>query len=321
MSLPEIIPSNLPQFTQNRARTSFSNSVVPSGSVLLFAESDGNGGSNLIAKNPDGSFTEVGGGSGGTEFYECASVDTVNHTWTGYKAVLNNGVYTFESTATTGLSYTSVTPEVGKVYSSDALATATLYEGIPSDGLLLYASLASDVATCETGQYIVKTGTVTYETFNGIPGARFQQSGYLDFSPAISYLTGNNPFTITYWQKANPYASYTWQFGTGNDDRIAGQACIIYYNGGHVNNASSFPVSANLMFCVVTYDGSTLSYYINGSLVGSKTTDNPNTQNALRLGRGNGEYYGGYLAAFRIYNRVLTSSEIAALAAEFTPTA
>lgn len=64
MSLPEIIPSAMPQFVRNTARTNFSNSVVPSGSVLLFAESDGNGGSNLIAKNPDGSFTEIGGGGG-----------------------------------------------------------------------------------------------------------------------------------------------------------------------------------------------------------------------------------------------------------------
>lgn len=52
MSLPEIIPSNLPQVVQNKDRTAFANSVIPSGSVLLFAESDGSGGSKLITKEP-----------------------------------------------------------------------------------------------------------------------------------------------------------------------------------------------------------------------------------------------------------------------------
>lgn len=49
------------------------------------------------------------------EFYKCASVDTVNKTWTGYKAVLKNGFYTITDEQKT-LEYSSFTPEVGKVY-------------------------------------------------------------------------------------------------------------------------------------------------------------------------------------------------------------
>lgn len=62
-------------------------------------------------------------------FYKCYSVDTSNHKWTGYKAILNNGVYTYSSNLTTGLVYSSVVPVVNGVYSGDALITATLYEG------------------------------------------------------------------------------------------------------------------------------------------------------------------------------------------------
>ena len=40
---------------------------------------------------------------GSTDFYKCVSVDTVNSTWTGYKAVLSGGAYTFESTVTSGI--------------------------------------------------------------------------------------------------------------------------------------------------------------------------------------------------------------------------
>ena len=59
---------------------------------------------------------------GTAEFYQCVFVDATNRVWAGYKAVLENGEYRFETTITEGLQYTSVTPEVGKVYTVDALA-------------------------------------------------------------------------------------------------------------------------------------------------------------------------------------------------------
>lgn len=62
MSLPELIPSNLPVFTRKTPRSNFANSVVPQGSALLFAQSDSNGGVRFVTKNSDGSYTDVGGG-------------------------------------------------------------------------------------------------------------------------------------------------------------------------------------------------------------------------------------------------------------------
>ena len=51
--------------------------------------------------------------------------------WTGYKAIQNSqtGVWTFEQSVTTGLTYTAFTPEVGKVYDEHATIEATLYTG------------------------------------------------------------------------------------------------------------------------------------------------------------------------------------------------
>jgi hypothetical protein len=61
------------------------------------------------------------------EFFQCVFVS--NGAWSGYKAVLENGKYRFETTITEGLEYTSVTPEVGKIYTGDALAQiAYLYD-------------------------------------------------------------------------------------------------------------------------------------------------------------------------------------------------
>jgi hypothetical protein len=65
------------------------------------------------------------------------------------------------------------------------------------------------------------------------------------------------------------------------------------------------------------FDGSTIKIYINGSLdkssshVGEVQTPNNNT---VYLGTyGSGEYFQGNIDDARIYNRVLTSSEIQAI--------
>lgn len=60
--------------------------------------------------------------------------DSTN-TWSGYKAVFDSGTgtWSFESDVTEGLTYTSVTPVVGGIYSADALVTVSLlYTGTPT---------------------------------------------------------------------------------------------------------------------------------------------------------------------------------------------
>ena len=61
--------------------------------------------------------------SGGSmDLYKCASVDKTNKTWTGYKASFSNGVYSFETTPATALTYGSgYTPVEGNIYNTGAL--------------------------------------------------------------------------------------------------------------------------------------------------------------------------------------------------------
>lgn len=78
-----------------------------------------------------GNFMPGGTSGTSTEYYKCASVDTSAKTWSGYKAVFDStaGTWSFESDATEGLTYTSVTPIVGGIYSADALVNvAFLYD-------------------------------------------------------------------------------------------------------------------------------------------------------------------------------------------------
>lgn len=67
------------------------------------------------------------------EYYKCASVDTVNKTWTGYRATLgDDGVYKFAAAATEGLQYDKLCPVVGKTYTSDCrISVDYLFTGFP----------------------------------------------------------------------------------------------------------------------------------------------------------------------------------------------
>lgn len=130
----EYLLTDLPRYVKTAPRENFANSVVKEGAVLLFSED----GETLVAKHPDGTFSEIGSGSsGGTsaEYYKCASVDAEAKTWSGYKAVFDStaGTWSFESGVTEGLAYTSVTPIVGGIYSADALVIVSLlYTGTPT---------------------------------------------------------------------------------------------------------------------------------------------------------------------------------------------
>lgn len=339
MSLPELIPSNLPVYVQNKARTNFSNSVIPSGSVLLFAESDGNGGSNLIAKNPDGTFTEIGGGGGGSmNFYKCSSLNTINSTWTGYKAVLNQqGYYEFETTVTTGLDYTLVTPIVGEVYSADALVKAQLYEGIPVDGLIFYAPLKTASLVAATGQgFTVYGSTPTASTVAGIECLNFT-NGFFYSDDLTGFPTENAPFTMSVWMYATAKlatSDSTPILGFGNpgyndveivNNSYNNKLAVAYWKAIQINiPLTDAELVQKWLHLLVKSDGSTVSFYINGTMQDSASAWSLQSGNHLCIGGhlwGNYVYYHtGYCAAARIYNRALTSSEIAALANELTPT-
>ena len=56
----EYVFTNLPQYVRVNSRSEFSSSVVQSGHLLLFSED----GESLTAKQPDGSFTQIGGSGG-----------------------------------------------------------------------------------------------------------------------------------------------------------------------------------------------------------------------------------------------------------------
>ena len=346
MSLPEIIPSNLPQFVQNKDRTAFANSVIPSGSVLLFAESDGSGGSKLITKNPDGSFSEIGGGGSGT-FYKCASVDTTNHAWTGYLASIDSttGVWSFASTATSGLSYDRITPIVGSVYDEDCTFEVKKYKtNMPSDGLIFYLPLATEVGEFDEASglalYHWNPGNSTFTTQNGIQCIKMFDGSSISGPDLISVFPNNNTsrFTISFWAAANmnllrKYSgAYFWKyndFGNNTDECQSGinvkkDSAYSRFGGGYQEFTFDTADRGVMSHFACRYDGTKGDLFYKGVLSRTISTSSPHGQQTAAypiIGqRTNDSSCASYFTAFRIYDRALTSDEIATLAAEFTPT-
>jgi hypothetical protein len=93
----------------------------------------------------------------------------VPKTWDGYKAVLIDGVYSFEETLTTGLTYgTSYVPVVGGIYSAD---TVIRVSGIYMPGV--WTSPDNLTANDSNPDFIVdqsssyNSGTVAFNAFDG----------------------------------------------------------------------------------------------------------------------------------------------------------
>lgn len=323
------------------ADSAFSAAVVPSGQLLVFTGYDtGVSGGNIVTRYKDssGNFGNLSGGGGGgggqTDFYKCASVNTSNQTWTGYKAVLNNGIYTFEGTATTGLTYDNVTPSVGGIYTDGTLVTVKmLWDGIPSDGLIRYAPLSASAAVDALGYGLGSDGTITFSTVSGVPCAGMGQDALIYYSDGIST---SNLFTLSAWMKATSseadaiitlsggsYGSY------GNEIWLILKPTLFTLGNGAASGAEIYQTSTSggWYLIAVSWTGSAFNVYINGTKVQSAIGTGNDFSESLHLYinslyrapeivRGIGQY-----SSVRLYNKVLSDAEVALLAAEFSPTA
>ena len=97
---------------------------------------------------------------------------------------------------------------------------------------------------------------------------------------------------------------------------ITGTTTMTSWRAAYTGVASvggSYSISVGTWYhAVIILNGTSLSLYVNGSQVGSTITGNPSI-NGIMIGQvSDGSYYtyAGYLDDYRIYNRVLTGTEI-----------
>ena len=114
--MSEYLLTDLPRYVKTAPRENFANSVVKEGAVLLFSED----GETLVAKHPDGTFSEIGSGSSGgdTSAFESDAMAIIGtptgggsggESGGGEEAVTLSGTLFYEVTGTAGIEITPIT--------------------------------------------------------------------------------------------------------------------------------------------------------------------------------------------------------------------
>lgn len=181
---------------------------------------------------------------------------------------------------------------------------------------------------------------VNYPTYSGSNSGSLSFNHtdleYVSFSSSSSLQFLNRlPYTLEAWvypTRNSGAANYTGIFdresnaGSGRDGYnlyfLGSAGTDTYFFTERFTSGSYNPVSVTLNqsvsvnnwhHIVGTYNGTTLSLYRNGSLVGTPATttgDITNTSKTLTVGVRGGQYFGGNISNAKIYNRALTAQEV-----------
>lgn len=196
----------------------------------------------------------------------------------------------------------------------------------PANGLVFYASLSEESSTAETGQALTKTGTVTYETLAGIPCiTKGDTDAYLS-----APLSVEGVFTLSFWIKTTYTGEYigmayvgglcifdassnsNFQFSAkkNSSERIDFQGIskpLKWRDGAWHHIAMSITSTESKLYC-------------DGTLISTASGVNISTSSYAYIGWDNdGDNAAASYSRFRIYNRILSASEIQSLAFEHNP--
>lgn len=261
-------------------------------------------------------------------------------TWSGYKAVQQeNGGYTFEETVTTGLTYTTITPVVGSIYTADCMILVgymvpAASASIPDSNLYIYMPLQEDISepTANTTVYDSGRTSLTFNTVDGLKCAVFGGSSSLRLNGISSTFSNIENVTFSFWAKVNSETanSYVLAFYSRNDIQItASDKCnwVNYDGSSYTSFTCDVSNTTSWNHYAFVKDGSVWKIYLNGVMIASKTDAKSYfsiERDGLYIGTNaynTSLYWKGWLTKLRIYTKVLTDAEILACAKELTPTA
>ena len=206
----------------------------------------------------------------------------------------------------------------------------SLPSGIITSGLLSFFSFDNTFADIQNLITLTATGSVSY-----VAGRRnnaiylANEANSANGTTATNYLTSSYtvtvPFSVSVW--FNPTNTNRGSLlSTYNSVAVTPYSVNLYIASGSMSAAynniqnvgGTYALSTGTWYhAVITVNASNgLSLFVNGSQVGSTITQTPSL-NGLMIGNiqdGGGSYpFSGYMDDYRIYNRVLSGSEITAI--------
>ena len=214
-------------------------------------------------------------------------------------------------------------------YRSAAEAGCGIIRLMPEDGLVFYAALSSSRSAAETGQSWSISGTVNYKTVDGIPCAEFTGSQCIKSTQMTGFPAGASPRTLSTWIRSTAYEQDSYTFSYGGEPKSGYFGLDIDHDTAYIatsgnSNTLKCPIDENKWYhFAAAYDGELLHFYCNGGLFGSAAFPNPVLNTVLdyvNIGAGysgNRNQFKGYIAACRLYNRVLAPTEVKMLSKEF----
>ena len=216
-----------------------------------------------------------------------------------------------------------------------ATPNLTLPSNTITNGLVAYFLFNGTLLDSRNTITLSQTGSVSYVT-----GLR-NQAVYLANAANVTgstftsnYLTTtyNLPtvFTVSFWfYSTTPVSGYhgSFMFSTyNNPSGFVNNSISVYFQSGNMNcafnniqnNGAGFAVSINTWYnAIITYNNGSLTLFANGSQSGSTISGTAVLNAGFMLGcgaDGGGPYpFAGYLEDLRIYNRILSGSEITSI--------
>lgn len=216
-----------------------------------------------------------------------------------------------------------------------ALININVYaaSGIPTSGLVFYAPLVSSIND-EFGKTLTTQGTATVnQEVDGLTGTLLDANSFIYATDSTNLPQGHHDLTLSIYYKhnSNDYSSPQFPFHIGNEATNKHIEMGIWQNHWHWNiyhapYEDSFGTpDSDWHSLILTYDDTSkdVKMYVDGELGSSGNIDNylDITYGNLILGarriNGSCATKGCYIKAARVYNRVLSLTEISSLVHEF----
>jgi hypothetical protein len=203
------------------------------------------------------------------------------------------------------------------------------YPPIATDGNVLHldGGLPASYPLVGTSWYDLTENSNNSVLINGVT-YNSSSKGYLEFNGSNQYVSvtgttnipiGNSNYTIGVWFNADTLGSkglVGWgNYGTSNEAnafRLTSNGLVNYWWLNDLTVTTTI-TPGNWYYAVATFDGTTRSIYVNGSLIGSDTPTGHNvtTSGNLTVGVTNStEYFDGDIGDVQIFDRAITSTEI-----------